>query len=262
MFCRSCGKAVEDDSEFCPYCGKKQVTTETSSYQREIKSTHNIDIFTLKTIASIVFYVGIIGFLILLFKIAPGVGNKTVLSYVVIAAITITLAIIVHKIRGKNLTKKRQIIAIIFGLLLLIPSITLRIVYETKVDGVAANIPSSGTVCVQVKLDEEFYSYYYEGMVREPYSYITIDGRRYDGTTEFLIDMGKQYTVQIGAGYEGRSGVASSSASGKITDTITLSPTNLRSGYTATKQVNLDGGYANVTINLVRVCTFWEVIFA
>ena len=265
MFCRFCGKEIQDDSDFCPYCGKNQSTQMVPpTYQQKKANTakNKISISTLETIATIVFYVGIVGFLVLLFKMAPGVGSETVLSYIIIAVITIILSIIIHKIRDKKYTKKRQMIALLFGLLLLIPSIALRIVYEAKVDSVTANIPSSGTVCVQVKLDEEFFSYYYEGMVREPYSYITVDGRKYDGTTEFLIEMGKKYTVQIGAGYAGRSGVASSSASGKTTDTITLSPSNLKNGYTIKEQVNLDGGYADVTVKLVRVCTFWEVIFA
>ena len=261
MFCRFCGKKLQDDSDFCPYCGKNQSTQMVSpTYQPEKARAfkNDISIRTLETIASIVFYVGIVVFLILLFKMAPGIGNETVLSYL----ITIILSIIIHKIRDKKYTKKRQILAILFGLLLLIPSIALRIVYEAKVDSVTSNIPSSGTVCVQVKLDEEFFSYYYEGIVRDPYSYITVDGRKYDDTTEFRIDMGEKYTVQIGAGYAGRRGVASSSASGKTTDTITLSPSNLRNGYTIKEQININDGYANVTVKLFRVCTFWEVIFA
>ncbi len=262
MFCRFCGKPIHDDSEFCPYCGKEQTPQQISSYKLKKTPKFNIDIFTLKTIASVVFYVGIVVFLILLFKMAPGVGQETTLSYIVIAVIIIILSVVVDKIRNKKFTKKRQMIALFFGLLLLIPSVTLRIVYEAKVDGVKSNIPSSGPVCVQIKINEEFYSYYRSDSVREPYSFITIDGNTYNSTTEFFIDIGKEYTVKIGAGYEGRVGVASSSDSGKVTGTIILSPDNLRNGYTLTKKVNLSTCYAEVTVEFVRVYPFWEVIFA
>ena len=74
MFCRFCGKAIQDDSEFCPYCGKAQGATPPPTAPKRIAPTiklpkfDGIDIFTLKIIASICFYVGIIGFLILFMK--------------------------------------------------------------------------------------------------------------------------------------------------------------------------------------------------
>ena len=180
---------------------------------------------------------------------------------IIIVVLVIIAAVVVHKIRNKQFTHKRQLIALVFGLLLLIPSLTLRIVYECKVDATVADIPKSGTVCVRIKLDEEFYSYYTEGMVREPYSYITIDGNRTEGTTTWQLELNKAYSAKIGAGYEGRSGVASSAASGSTDKTITFTQSNLRSGYTINERVSLGGGYANVTIEFERVCTFWEVIF-
>lgn len=263
MFCRFCGKTIQEDSEFCPYCGKMQnnQATETRSNNLYTRKKINIDLNTLSTIASIVFYAGIVVFLILFLKMAPGVGNASIVAYFIGAAITILLAVFVHKLRDKEYTKKRELIALVFGLVLLIPSITLRIVYEAKVDEATASVPKSGTVCVEVRLDEQFYSYYGEGMIRNPDSYITIDGKKYDSTTTLWVDLNKPYTVKIGAGYDGKVGVASSSSSGSTSKTITFTQSNLQGGYTIKEKVSLKGGgYADVTISFKRECTFWEVI--
>lgn len=263
MFCRFCGKAIQEDSEFCPYCGKaqgatpKHHTTKRPAPAIKFPKFDCIDIFTLEIIASICFYIGIIGFLILFMTMAPGIGVDKFIAYIIGAAITIVSAVIVHKIRSKEFTKKRQLVALVFGLLLLIPSITLRIVYECKVDTAVADIPKSGTVCIGVDTDAEFYSYYGEGMIRNPYSRITFDG--HNGNTLY-VDLNKPYTAKISAGHEGRSGVALSSASGSKEKTVTFTQSNLRNGYTFSESVSMSGGSATVTVKVKRICTFWDVI--
>ncbi len=264
MFCRFCGKAIQENSEFCPYCGKAQgATTKHPTPKRpaptiKFPKFDGIDIFTLEIIASICFYVGIIGFLILFMKMAPGIGGNKFIAYIIGAAITIVAAVIVHKIRNKEFTKKRQLVALVFGLLLLIPSITLRIVYECKVDAAVADIPKSGTVCIEIDTDAEFYSFYGEGLIRNPYSKISFDGH---SANTLYVDLNKPYTAKISAGHEGRSGVASSSASGSKEKTVTFTQANLRNGYTFNENVSISGGHANVTVKIKRICTFWDVIF-
>ena len=120
-----------------------------------------------------------------------------------------------------------------------------------------ADIPESGTVCVEIKVDEEFYSYYYEGMVREPYSEITLNGQ--SGSTMY-VELNKPYEAKLSAGYAGRRGVANSWASGHIEKTITFTQSKLTKGYTINERVPIDGGYADVTVDFKRICTFWEVI--
>ena len=257
MFCRFCGKSIQEDSDFCPYCGKPQRAMQNIAPVKR-PMIDGIDISIVATISSAVFYVGIVVFLILFIKMAPGIGTSKIVAYIIGATITIVGAAVVNKIRNKKYTKKRQLVALVFGLLLLIPSITLRIVYECKVDAAVADIPKSGTVCVEIEIDEEFYSYYYEGMVREPYSRIILDGQR-DST--MYVELSKPYNAKIVAGYAGRSGVADSSASGSTEKTITFTQEKLSKGYTITEQVPIDGGYADVTVNFKRICTFWEVIF-
>ncbi len=223
--------------------------------------SHKFDIYTLDFIASICFYVGIIGFLILLIKMAPGVDNWKIISYVVIAAITIVAAFVVNTLREKKFTYKRQLIALAFGLLLLIPAMTLRVVYECKVDATIADIPNSGFVYVKVKLDEEFYSKNSSGMIRRPYSYITIDGDQIDGKGTLKIELNKRYLTKIGAGHDGLYGEVEPYDFGSKNKNITFTQNDLLDGLTITEKVSLKNGYANVTVEFERVCTFWEVIF-
>lgn len=263
MFCRFCGKNIQDDSEYCPYCGKFLQVEIAPVHQPKSQTKFNLDkinLSTLDTIASYFFYIGIIVFLILLFKMAPGIGSGAIISYLAIASIVIILSVIVHKIRNKKYTKQRQLIAIIWGLSLLISSISLRIVYEAKVDGITANIPSSGMVCVRAHLDKEFYSYYSEGRIKNPYAYITVDGERHEGGGDFLIEIGKEYTLVVGAGHEG--GTSTGYDFGNTSIAITLTPENLQNSFTTTQEVPMHGGYAKVTITLQRICTFWEVVFS
>lgn len=254
MFCRFCGKSILDDSVFCPYCGKSIGANKNTPKSSIIGK---IDISTVAIISSACFYAGITVFLILLLKMAPGTGIISVVAYIIGATIAIVGAVIVHRIQKKEYTKKRQLVALVFGLLLLIPSITLRIVYECKVDVAVADIPESGTVCVEIKIDEEFYSYYYEGMVREPYSKITLDGQ--SGSVMY-VELNEPYEAKISAGYAGRSGVADSSVYGSINRTITFTKEKLSKDYIITEEVPFDSGYADVTVNFKRICTFWEVI--
>lgn len=265
MFCRFCGKAIQEDSEFCPYCGKAQgITQKVPTLKKHAPAIKppkfdGIDIFTLNVIASICFYVGVIVFLILFMKMAPGIGVDKFTAYIIGATITIVAAIIVHKIRNKEFTEKRQLVALIFGLLLLIPSITLRIVYECKVDAAVADIPKSGTVCIDIDMDSEFYSNYVEKWILNPYSDISFDG---NSANILYVDLNKPYKAKISVGHEGISGVASSSASGSKEKTVTFTQSNLKNGYTINEKVSIGGGvHANVTVKIKRICTFWEVIF-
>lgn len=257
MFCRFCGKSIQYDSEFCAYCGRAQGPSKTPPNPIKTTKPNGIDIFTLETIASICYYVGIVGFLIFFMKMAPGIGGDKFIAYLIGAGIAIVAAVIVHKISNKHFNKKRQLVALVFGLLLLVPSIALRIVYECKVDAATADMPKSGTVCVEIDIDEEFYSYFTEGFVREPYSKITLDGH---SGNKLYIELNKAYSAKISAGYEGQSGIALSGASGSKDKTITFTQANLRNGYTIKEKVSLGGGYAEVTVTFERVCTFWEVI--
>ena len=221
MFCRFCGKPIQEDSIYCPYCGKQQEahqeTNMPSKGQTKVTSdrSNGINIATLSLIATICFYTGIVGFLVLFIKMAPGIGSQRFSSYLIGTITVIVVAVIVHKIRDAAYTKRRQLLALVFGLILLIPSVILRIVYECKVDDAVADIPKSGFVYVRVRLDEEFYSPFMSGLIREPYSYLTINGEKTEGSI-IQIELNKAYSAKIGAGYAGAKTAESSSGSGAI----------------------------------------------
>ena len=272
MYCRFCGKQIQDDSAFCPYCGKAlapqtsfsqpspQLSSNPSHQSKPKPKSSEVSIGTLSIIASICFYLGIIGFLILYIRMAPGLNDQQIISYFIGATVVIVLAVIVNKIRKQKKTKPRQLIALMFGLLLLIPSVSLRIIYECKIDKVKADIPEKGIVYLWMKSDQEFYSYYKEGQVRDPFSSLILDGKYISGT--FPVELNKTYSAEIRSGYKGEVGVASSAASGMKNTTIKFTQSNLKGGYTVKETVSITGGVqADVTIEFTRVCPFWYTIF-
>ena len=114
MYCRFCGKQIQDDSAFCPYCGKAlapqtsfsqpspQLSSNPSHQSKPKPKSSEVSIGTLSIIASICFYLGIIGFLILYIRMAPGLNDQQIISYFIGATVVIVLAVIVNKIRKQK----------------------------------------------------------------------------------------------------------------------------------------------------------------
>lgn len=265
MFCRSCGKEIKNESVFCPYCGKKTCQDEIKPRSKKIEKQDLPDFEVLPILSSIIFYIGIIVFLLLNIKMAPGIGRMHTIHYCVGAAIIVLLACAIGAFRSQEITNAGHIVALIFGLILLVSSIGLRIVYEAKIDEALSDIPNTGSVYVTVKLNEKFYARE-TGTVENPYSYIIIDNQRYDDTTTICVELNKEYSIQIGAGYRNKTGVSNSSAHGKTSRSISFLPESLRSDYSLLEKVPLESSsnqgeiYANVTIYFERFCPFWDVI--
>ena len=127
---------------------------------------------------------------------------------------------------------------------------TLRIVYESKVDMAEKDIPLSGTILVDVSSDTDYYSYT-SGLVSDPSTSISING----ASDPAKITLGQQTKLDIK--------VKGNHKTGTTSDNITLYASVFSNGaYSITKRVYLDGGIsASVKVTLRRYCTFWEVIF-
>ena len=253
MFCRFCGKKMQENSAFCRHCGNNQ-TVMPSAVAADPNACCGSNLKTISRVATVVFYLGVVTFLVLFIKMAPGIGNIRFLTYILGAAVSISLAVLVNKLCAKKNTKGCKVIALMFGLVLLISSIALRIVYEAKVDVVTAAIPGSGSVYVSMTTDEEFYSYVNEGIIHDPSSNIRIGDKWYQERGVFVVELNRPYPMRVGSGYSGNGGY--------IDTSITFTEENLKNGYTVTKEVPLDDvEFAVVTIQFVRVCGFWEVVF-
>lgn len=264
MFCRFCGKQLPDDSVFCSYCGKQLDSTVTlNTTCSEPKQQNTVNIYALSKITSIVFYVSMIVFGVLFWRMAPIVKDSQLLGYVIGIAVMICLAICVHKIRNGKQTAERQIVALAFGLMLLISSVGIRILYEAKVDHVTESIPQSGTVHLEIDMNEEFFDdscFFGAGYVVNPTSSLLIDGVRYEDSSVLTVQLNKPYTVTIVVEYERRSNTENSADRGSVEKEITFTAEELKGGQTIKENVDIDDLRAEVTIDLVRVCSFWEVV--
>lgn len=68
MYCRKCGKEIDNDSEFCRYCGAKVIIEKTQTYDKNsieiIKEGNNSDILIEKCQPSMKWYKAMINFFI------------------------------------------------------------------------------------------------------------------------------------------------------------------------------------------------------
>jgi hypothetical protein len=265
MFCRFCGNNILDDSEFCPYCGKP---LGPESNEQRVRTVNNFNVMQaldqdrkalskgLINGAKALCYVSLVVFLICLIKMAPGFGTIHIVSYIAIAAVAIGLVILFSKLEPKalkNYNRNFYLISIIIASFILILSLALRIVYETKVDSAVADVPNAGNVYVRVNLDEEFYSSD-SGYVKNPKSHIKIGDKWYDDDSVAYIALNKSYSLRVGTGYDYEGGY--------IDTTITFEPESLRKGYTQIEDVQVTPSViGEVTMKFTRELDFWSVIF-
>lgn len=118
MFCRFCGKLIQDDSVYCPCCGKE---LSAPTEQKQIK--YNIKNEKITIFASVVFYIGLAVFLLLYIKMAPGYGDIRLLTYIIGVAIAIVISVFLGKIRYKNKSNRWDIVAIAIGFVMLFSSV-------------------------------------------------------------------------------------------------------------------------------------------
>lgn len=275
MFCRFCGKSIEGDSVFCPYCGKpleenavkpekivsQPTMTDTTFNVRDdayyLSQASKIAGSTLISITKIICYVALATFLFLNIKMAPSYGIIKTAIYVITAAIAIGLVVLFNKkvFSGKSKTKFK--IVLIASVIVIVVSVGLRIVYETKVDSVTAQFPTSGSVKVIMTTHTDYYNDTGTGSIRNPSTNIRIGEKWYDSGAVIEVALNQKYSMRVGAGGSG--------SGGYIDTSITFTNSSFKNGrYTVTKEVRITSGpasIAEVQLTFKRYCTFWEVIF-
>lgn len=276
MFCRFCGKQIIEDSVFCPYCGKsldeKEKTTtsvkkeipviQTSStdnsadYEHYKKRANNIASYSLQKVTKIICYIALAVFLIFNIKMAPMYGWAKFFFYVGAAAIAIGLIVLFNK---KVLTcdsKRQFIVCFCLALFIIMSSIGLRIVYESKVDYVENQIPANGQILVSLSKKTQYYNSTGTGVIRNPSTNIKIGEKWYDSGDTIPVELNKSYSLRVGAGGSGIGGYTDGS--------ITFSKNSFSNGkYQLSKSVYFSGvtaSMAEVNLTFTRFCTFWEVV--
>lgn len=256
MFCRYCGQSIAEDSDFCSYCGKNISNNAnnagTSTEEKIIKSNAPSGFFIehLPLIVRTLCYAALGTFLFLNIKMAPFYGWWKFLAYVVEAAVAIYLTVLTKNKISECQSFNIKVFSIIFSIFIILSSITLRIVYEIKVDIAEKDIPSYGTILVDVSRDTDYYSYK-SGVVYDPSTSIKING----ASDHAKITLGQSTNLEIK--------VKGNHARVSTSDTITLHSSDFINGkYSITKTVYIGSGIsATVEVKLRRYCTFWEVIF-
>ncbi len=269
MFCRFCGKSILDDSEFCPYCGRKleefqktdsvaaaePVRTEDEYYR---KMASRIAGGTLIAATKITCYIALGIFLLFNIKMAPSYGWVKLALYVITGVVAIGLVILFQRVILPGNRKVLFIVTLLISVFVIVCSIGLRIVYESKVDFVSTRMPVSGDVLVSLSLDTDFYSYSGEGYVQKVKSSVRIGDSWHDSGDKFVIELGKHYSFRASASYSDAGSYSDSS--------IFISKDSFSNGkYVITQNVYFSSGKvskATVEMTLTRCCTFWEVVFS
>lgn len=285
MFCRFCGKQLQDDSDFCAYCGQRLNENHTEKCEQPNQNTQTVfeknafskdDSFykqeaakiaskTLITVTKVVCYITLAVFLFLGVDMAPSYGATQTMFYIPFAAIAILLVVLFNKkvLSGKK--KALYQLSLVFSLLVLFSTVGLRLVYESKVDYVTSQMPSSGVVTLKMVSHTEFYNSTGTGMVSDPSTSIRIGTNWVESGDIIEINLDQKYDLRVGA--SGRaSGVVYVSFGDYIDSSIVFSPAYFSNGpYIVTKEVKIDSSavdLAEVRMTFTRYCTFWEVILA
>lgn len=277
MFCRYCGKQIPEDSEFCSGCGKplgevqktngtikSNVLTENTvpvfddeNYAYYKKKANNIASYSLQKMTKVVCYIALGVFLFFNIEMAPMYGWAKVFCYLITAAIAIGIVVLFNKKVLTGESKKLYTVFLLFSIAIIISSIGLRIVYESKVDYVKKQIPSYGDILITLSEETEYYNSTGIGSIRNPSTSIKIGDEWYESGDVIPITLNKNYFLRVGA---------SGLGSGGYTDgTLTITKSSLANGkYSLSKNVCMRSDpdlMAEVTITFTRYCTFWEVVF-
>ena len=189
---------------------------------------------------------------------APFYGLLHFIFFIIGIAITIFFAVLIEKWRDRCNIIKANKIAIVCCLILLIPSISLRIIYEEKVDKVNAAIPENGQVYLELDIDEDYYTYGNTKLIESPTVSVIIGDNIKDGnhiSNIFKVTLNQEYSATIGV--EGNGG------SGSAIKNVTFTSDNLKNGYTLNADSISIGrdGFAEINVSFKRICLFWDVIF-
>jgi len=277
MFCRFCGKNIGVDSLFCPYCGKALESNHIESEKKisqpaavsfanfpddayYLKQASKMAGRTLVSITKILCYVALAVFLFLNFKMTPLYGITHDIIFLLTSAIAIGFVVLFNKKVFTGRSKVKNTLVLIFSLIVIVVSIGLRVVYESKVDSVTAQFPSSGSVKLTVSTDTDYYNSTGTGSVYNPRDSVRIGEKWYESGDIIKVNLDEEYSMRVSAG---------GSIGGGYTDTnITFTAASFSNGqYRVTHEVWITSDQffmsdvmAEVQLTFSRYCTFWDVI--
>lgn len=160
---------------------------------------------------------------------------------------------IIIPMKTENNPKLMTLLVFLVGVVLLF-SISLRIVYIVKKDSAANSFSEGESVYLYIKLDSEFSSDSVSGIVYDPWIILDIDGNSIKGTGIIKLEIGKKYPAKIhvfGSVY-GSSLVGNNEITVLVDKNHKSQKAICRCGLVTAK----------ISLSFSRDLSFWDVIFS
>ncbi len=190
MFCRFCGKEISDDSTFCAFCGKrlgKSYPSRVSEHvnddieeklrSQEDKRPSNSNSKTNAGFHDICFFLSLglyVLFFVLYKEVDPYAWLGNYFCYVIVIIVGIALFLIIQLHADTN---TKSILALLIPVLLVSSVLSLKHIYNSKLDSVLASPPQVGYSYVSVNIKDTYYNSTGEGHVKDPYIDLRFDGQ-------------------------------------------------------------------------------------
>ena len=202
-----------------------------------------------------VLIIGVIVFLLLFVRMSPGAEYVSILYYCGVAAVLIVCSVCMYKIMNKRSRVGICIAAILFVVLINVAAGTCYVIYDAKKDVAKHDMPQSGPIYVQLKIDASYCtSDFFPRQILNPYASINIGSEVYHKGDKWKIELGESYPARVNCGYDRNHGHAD--------ETITFQSDDFTDQiYTYTTQVSINEEvYAGVRMSFERVLSFWDVV--
>lgn len=184
------------------------------------------------------------------------IANKV--PYVVIGIIMVIVSCTIHKWKEYNIPWAVYMAAFIVSICMLLSIVTLRIVYEAKIDGATAHIPEDGMVTLRISIGQQLYDADGEKYASQERAVIKIEDKTYFDGDCIRVNLQEEYPIRVI--------YMESDVNGELEDTITFTGEDIYNTYTIMKKVEIaepetEGEYAVVVIRFEYGMEFWDVIF-
>lgn len=251
MFCKYCGHELSDDSIFCEYCGERL----GKIYRHKRDKSNGFE--KLVKVSNYIFYFACASFIFFWNLMAPGIGNDHKIYFLIGAVLVIGLAVLFQRIerRHRDRTDTNFYKKVLYAsATVFLISLSLRIVYETKIDMVECDIPGKGDVFLSISFEGDIYSDDNK-YVRHLKPSIWIGNDYYVNGDVALVTLNQMYPITVSVEYDYEYEVGS-----KDTQTL-FTAGKLFGGYSIVEKIpSKSSVLGEVTVTFTRVISFWKVI--
>ena len=291
MFCRFCGNQISNDSKFCNRCGHILDSSNNNPFEKAMENSSNrilsqsdiryvyyneLNCYNnvqkreetlnaardsrskLSNFTALISALSLVVFIVLYYKMAPGINKMKIVTYVFGVVIAVGIYIVFFIISRKKENIKLCRFAIGASIALIVLLLGLRLTYEIKKERVLADSISSNLMYIQLDT-KTVLNPPKNASDKKHHTVIIIDGRTYENGDIYIAEAEKRVDLEIRCSYV-MNGEQEKVRRHEIKNTA------FPKGFTTTKSPNItiqfdDNLRAVVTLNFHRVCEFWEAVF-